>query len=298
MKGIDVAIADPMPLEHQGDERPSVKELIETHRKKIDKVKQELSEHPLYDATKHDDLWILRFVLSHKKTKPSVKAAKFTLEFRKEHSLDEEDFRPFLPNGKESHPRGEPYKEYMSYNDPGAICCGVPDAKRGVIVYFEMKGLNQPALAENLPESHWLPSYLYLNEWCFQWNDYISRTTGRMTRMIRIADTKDVDLKKMLHGEAWKRDGKTMEIMEDCYPQLLQSMLIANTPPWVQVPWRIVRPFLPKRFVSKTDFIAPDKNEKELKKILKHIEKKYLPKKFGGDYETWPVDYPIPPTGN
>ena len=38
MKDIEVAIADPMPLEHQGDERPSVKELIKSHRMKIDKT--------------------------------------------------------------------------------------------------------------------------------------------------------------------------------------------------------------------------------------------------------------------
>ena len=297
MKGIDVAIADPMPLEHKGDERPSVKELIETHRKKIDKVKGELSQDPLYESSKHDDLWILRFVLSHKKTKPSVKAAKYTIKFRKEQNLDEEDFRPFPPIGGKTHPRGEALDKYNTYNDPGTLYCGVPDVKRSVIAYFDLKGLNQEELAANLPESSWLPTYLYLNEWCFQWNDYITRTTGRFTKMIRIADTKGLVLRKIMSGEAWKRDGRTMEIMEDCYPQLLQMVLIANAPVWVQVPWRIIKPFLPKRVVSKTDFIAPAKNEKELQILLKYVEKKYLPKKFGGDYETFPVDYPVPPTG-
>ena len=298
MKGSKLAIADPMPLEHKEDERPSVKELIETHRKRIERVKGELSQYPLYVPSKHDDLWILRFVLSYKKTKPAVLAAKYTLVFRKEHSLDAEDLRPYPPVGGKTHPRGEALEEYNTYNEPGAIYCGLPDAKRGVIAYFDLKGINQQELAANLPEAHWLPTYLYLNEWCFQWNDYITRTTGRLTKMIRIADTEDVDLKKMLNGEAWKRDGRTMEIMEDCYPQLLEAGFIANAREWFQVPWRIIKPFLPKRVVSKTDFIAPAKNEKELQILLKYVDKKNLPKKFGGEYETWPVDYPVPPTGD
>jgi hypothetical protein len=59
-----------------------------------------------------------------------------------------------------------------------------------------------------------------------------------------------------------KRDGEAMGIMEDCYPQLLQSIFICNPPVWIQIPWRMFRPFLPKRVVSKFDFIAPEKNEK------------------------------------
>ena len=69
-----------------------MKELIEEHMRLIDDVKRALGTDPLYDVTKHDDLWIVRFLLSHKKTvKLSVKAAKHTLQFREEHKLDEHD---------------------------------------------------------------------------------------------------------------------------------------------------------------------------------------------------------------
>jgi hypothetical protein len=71
------------------DVRPSVLDLIEKNRKTIDAVKQALEKDPLYTAEKHDDLWIFRFVLSHKKkVKEAVKAATSTLKYRKEHKLD------------------------------------------------------------------------------------------------------------------------------------------------------------------------------------------------------------------
>lgn len=41
MKGIDVAIADPIELVNELDTRPSVKEIIQKHQKKIDEVKAE-----------------------------------------------------------------------------------------------------------------------------------------------------------------------------------------------------------------------------------------------------------------
>jgi hypothetical protein len=66
LKGVEVAVADPIPPVNQYDDRPSVKELIEKHRQSIDQVQLGLKDDPLYDLSKHDDLWILRFVLSHK----------------------------------------------------------------------------------------------------------------------------------------------------------------------------------------------------------------------------------------
>ena len=65
MKGIDVAVIDPIPLLNEYDVRPSVKALIFENRKMIDDVKHELQSDPLYRSDKHDELWILRFLLSH-----------------------------------------------------------------------------------------------------------------------------------------------------------------------------------------------------------------------------------------
>jgi len=296
MKGVQVAVADPIPPVNEHDKRPSVKELIEKHRSVIDQVKQELGQDPLYDDTKHDDLWILRFVLSHKKKKKAViKAAKHTLQFRREHKLDEEDMRPYPPVGGPDHPRKAANIRYAACNGDDFCLFCVPDPQLGVITVLELGSIDQYKLVETLPEEDWLPSFLYLSEWCFQWLDYISRTTGRLTKNTRLAHAGALRFSS-ISSENQRRDGKVMAIMEDIYPQLLQGIFVCNAPVWIQIPWRLVRPFFPKRVVEKLDFIAPHKNKHELKRLLPHISIENLPTRFGGKNETWPVDFPVPPT--
>lgn len=114
MKGVDDVIADPIAPVDANDARPSVKDLIEDHRKTICEIKSDLEKDPLYSPHKHDDLWILRFVLSHKSnSKVATQAAKTTLLFRQEHKLDEEDIRAF-PAGKENTKCGS-LTNYLKY---------------------------------------------------------------------------------------------------------------------------------------------------------------------------------------
>ena len=117
MKGVSVAIADPIDPVTPEDVRPSVKALIDEHRVKIDKIKGEISSHALYDANKHDDLWILHFWLSHKKTKKAVAAALHTLEYRQKYNLDEQDIRHDTP-----HLSSEPRVAESKGVDQSIIC--------------------------------------------------------------------------------------------------------------------------------------------------------------------------------
>lgn len=95
MRGAATPLVDvPSAPTHPGDDRPAVNDLIAAHRSSIDALKDALAaaDEPLYRPLKHDDLWLLRFVLSHKKsTKKALKAARHALEFRKQHRLDEKD---------------------------------------------------------------------------------------------------------------------------------------------------------------------------------------------------------------
>jgi hypothetical protein len=294
MKGVDVAVADPIPLVNEYDERPSVKDLISENRKIIDQMKQELQSDPLYVPDKHDDLWILRFLLSHKKhAKVALKAAKTTLAFRMERKLDERDIRAH-PVGKNC--KDEAVAEFSKHLSDDAITFGVPDVKRGVIGFFRYAGIDQHALVNNLDESFWLSTFCYVSEWSFQWTDYVTRTTGRLTKSVRIMDMEGFSISS-ISNENMKRDGAAMAVMEDCYPQLLQGIFICDPPIWIQIPWRIFRPLLPKRVVNKIDFIVPLTRKKERMRLFKHISEDNLPARFGGKYEIWPVEFHPPVVG-
>ena len=291
MSGVGLAIADPIPLVNEYDDRVSVKALIDDNRTIIDDVRKELEVDPLYNAGKHDDLWILRFLLSHKKNKKdALKAAKATLVFRREHKLDEEDIRSFPP-GPEC--KSEAVKRYVKHVPDGSIIFCVPDVKREVVCFLNTAIVDQHELVKNIAKEDWLPCWLYMKEWSFQWLDYITRTTGLLTKSVRLAEMKGYTMSK-LSQEALKRDGEAMGILDDYYPQLLQGIFICNPPMWIQIPWRLFRPFLPKRVVSKFDSVAPGKSEKERNRLFKFISEDNLPVRFGGKYEPWPVAFPPP----
>jgi hypothetical protein len=137
-----------------------------------------------------------------------------------------------------------------------------------------MGSLDQNILMNNLDKDAWLGSFIFLMEWSHQWLDYVPRsTTGRLTKTSRLLGMSAPNV-SIMNLEASKRYGKVMGMMEDCYPQLLATIYVCN---WrMQVPWRIVRPLLPKRVVCKVDFISPTKSEKEKKRLCRHVSQEHL----------------------
>lgn len=76
------------------DHRPLISDLLKTHADKIEEVRNIIKEEILYNkddnAKRYDDIWILRFVLSHKKNiKSAAKAAIKTMQYREEWKLNE-----------------------------------------------------------------------------------------------------------------------------------------------------------------------------------------------------------------
>jgi CRAL/TRIO domain len=290
MKGIYEAISDPISNVNEYDKRPSVKRLLEENRETMEELKSALMLDPLYSPLKHDDLWILRFHLSHPKDKAAaLLAAKKTLLFRHDRKLDETDIR-FHPAGKNCNHKATQLYHTCCTND--AIQFVLPDPKRGVIGFVRLAGVDQHALVKTLDKSVWIDSFTYISEWSFQWNDYITRTTGLFTKSIRFIDMGGFTISG-ISMESLTRDGKAMEVMEDCYPQLLQGVFVCRSPVWIQMPWRICRNLLPKRVVSKMDFIDPENNESERNRLFQHISIGHLPSCYGGQYMPWPLDFEL-----
>jgi CRAL/TRIO domain len=282
----------PMEPVNEYDDRPSVTELIEQHASLIEQVRLLLlnDDPSLYEPMKHDDLWILRFLLSHKKkVKAAVKAAKYTLAFRKEHNLDATDIR-YCTELEVAFSK-EPFERYQKYSKEDAVKFVLPDVQRGVIGIVNAGGVDQHALVKNVPERDWLQCILYYSEWTHQWQDYITRSTGRLTKSIRFIDLSELKISGF-NFELGRRDGAVIRTLEDCYPQLLRTMYVCDAPAWMQVPWRILRPFFPERFTSKFDFIRPAKNINERERLLKHISLQHLPARYGGLNEQWPISFP------
>jgi len=283
MKGVLQAIANP-PIDPicEEDERPAVRDLIIQYRKEIDEIvitlaSNENTQH-LYDKSKHDDLWFLRFVLSHKgHIQQALQAAEHTLRFRAEHQLDGKDIRKFPPGPLA---QDESFLKYFDCIKDEAFNFDIPHPQRGVVVFLSSAGFDFAKLRQLTFEER-LRAFAYINEWTHQWLDYITRTTGRLTRSARLVDVQGVGITQVDY-ETLRLEAKAIATMQDFYPQLLESFYICNPPIWARIPWKVLRPLLPSRVVHKIDFLSPGKSKHERKRLRAFLQEEHLPKVYGG----------------
>lgn len=277
------------------DDRPLISVLLKEHESAIDAIKNILKSNSLYqeNITLYDDIWILRFVLSHKKkVSAAAKAALETIRFRAEKKLNElGDIRHRVPTQDPSQtdnmfPASKRMNEHVS---EGGSYHVLPDAQRGVITYIRVDKVDMKALNSELSDSDILDSIIYLNETIYQILDHMTRKTGRLTKLLKVVDLQGVGLKNF-NLTFIKKDAANTKKMEDFYPQMLGMLVVANASSWFSKLWKVVRKFFPARFVEKVDILpSVDKvKEKDLKLVFKYISYENLPVQYGGLNTTWP----------
>mmetsp|Transcript_5661 Transcript_5661/g.6930 ORF Transcript_5661/g.6930 Transcript_5661/m.6930 type:complete len:290 (+) Transcript_5661:116-985(+) len=274
------------------DSRPLVSELLEKNASQILELRSILQVDPNFVAEKYDDVWMLRYLLSHKKVKKASVAAINTMKFRKEYKLNDfGDIRHKVPDhfNLDSNQHIEASKKFISayYKSNTAIMHTQPDKDRGVVTYIIANQGNMDKVVETMTKEEILLAYSYNNEITYQILDEITRRTGRLTKVLKIMDLTDMPLSAM-NKKYMKLDAEANKQLEDFYPQLLGSALVVNPPGWLDALWKVLRPLFPKRFVEKLNLITPTKNKDDLKYFLKFVSKNNIPERYGGDDKAWP----------
>jgi CRAL/TRIO domain len=293
MKDAKSHLFHPMDAVNQWDVRPSVLELCHKHRAEIDSLRDQLlMTNELFDGDRHDDLWILRFVLSH------------PVKFRHEHHLDDVDLRHYhagnaealqeqLSRAPSSHVKmmTAAIKMVSCYESASTMIYYLPDRQRGMVGILQVAQRHQHKMALTLNQDDYFQAHLFLTEWKFQWMDSLTRTTGRLTKYLNLADCQGVK-RSMIHKESKKRDAHAAQLLSDYYPQLLGSMLLTNAPTWINVVFAMLKPFLSKRLLDKVNVLPHKKKskEKDLQCILHYCAIHHLPRKYGGQLPDaeWP----------
>ena len=274
----------PIPPIDEHDRRPAIKDLIKTKRLKIDKIYEGIKDDPLFSPTKHDDLWILRFALSHNKTKAAIEAARECLFYRNKYKLDKQDIRNRPPHKDENGATAA----YIGLCDDLPVVHAIPDPQRGVVMFVYYKNINQHRLLKELPNDDIQSVFIQMNEWAFQNLDYVTRTTGRLTKTVRICDLDGFSMASF-SLEHNRREAGAIAALENVYPQLLDTIVLCNAPTWFRIPWNILKPLIPKRVTSKVNFLNPQ--EKGQKQIFKHISESNLPIALGGTNKLNPAKW-------
>lgn len=319
--------------EASDDPRPLVKDLIDQYQESIAMVQvtlmesqqQQQQQQQLYSPEKHDALWILRFLLSHKNnTDRAVQAIQTTLQYRNKFQLDKKDIRSVPPQHRSQLPKDHAISRFFQ-TIPATACIPeqtegetqlsppppprpgigwdgvtgvVPSIdKYGVVMYLNIASINPHELAK-LPQEDWIAAMSYVNEWQFQWNDYLTRTTGKLTKDTHIVDVAGIS-KEISNPTCRNKFTTATKTLSDCYPQNVGAYLVCHAPFWIQVPWKILRPLLPVRVVAKLDFLNPHKDPKDLQRILSAATpSSQLPTRFGGENPRWPPKFEMPKLSN
>ncbi len=283
--------------EDHDDERPLIGDLLERHASKIESVRKIIEGDPLYkkcnNSSIYDDIWILRFLLSHKNNaKSAAKAAVKTMHFRDEHKLNElGDIRYKVVS---SMTRPKPYhfpatiKKYVfGCTDVHTFLYTLPDKNRGIFNFVRFAHMDWKKIDETMSTEELEEAYIYGNESVYQILDDITRRTGKLTKLLRVVDLEDTRIRNV-NIPYLKRDGAAGKMIEDYYPQMLGAVVVCYCPGWVTGMWNVLRHMFPSRIVEKINFMGKKIRSKDVKFFLKHISLENLPAKFGGKDETWP----------
>lgn len=283
-------VGPPQPPVDEFDDRPPIQPLLEANAKSIALLRSRLSDDPLFDHLQHDDFWILRFLLSHKKSVPAaLKAARTTLVWRKSRGMDA------LSAQLRAAPAVEhPYfvHVYRIHVRPGGINLVTPDHRRGPCLIAAMIGFDYAAVMRDMSREDYERYMLVINEWAYLECDRVSRATGRLTKACRFVQCKGFSVRS-LNREWLNMDGAIAKEMEDCYPQGLGLILCLDPPSWALAMWRVVKFLFPARMVEKVDLLPISATKDLHKRALRFISLEDLPKSHGGRREA----YTCPVTG-
>lgn len=270
-------------------ERDRLSDLLAKHAAAMAELTSIVRVSPLYDPQLHDDVWLLRFLLSHLRggASQAASAALSAMAFRKAHGLDSSAVRPPC-GGPEALKLPAVAKLYGSMRSTAAVSFFVPDAQRGAVTVAVPALIDFHRAAASLSEEEQSLAHLLATEWLYLQCDAVTRRTGYLTKSARLIDLHGMKLSG-ISREFQRRNGRDSKALEDCYPQLLGAVFLCHAPTWLNVVWRtLIRPMMPPRVLEKVDFLTPLTSERDRRRLHAYLAEEHLPECFGGPCTVWP----------
>lgn len=206
------------------DDRPLVSKLLEEYAAELNEMRSILVKEESYSADYYDELWMLRFLLSHKKLSKASAAAIHTMKFRAERKLNELGdirYRILDHNDPQSERYLDVHKKFMTFTKGvEAMMYSLPDHDRGLVSIITPSLLDMDEVVRKMTFQEVLEGYLMSNEIQYQILDEITRRTGKLTKVLRIMDLSDFPIGSF-NREYMNRDAAANKELEDYYPQLL-----------------------------------------------------------------------------
>lgn len=276
------------------DKRPLVKDLLDQHSSALAELRAILEKEDSYMKGQYDDIWMLRFLLTHKKVCKASVAAIRTMKFRREWNLNDlGDIRFKLLNhlDHQSDRHFEITKKHLAFcKADTAMMYAQPDRDRGLVQVISPGQIDMKSLAVGMSHEELMNYYVTMNETIYQVNDEVTRRTGKLTKLLRIMDCSGI-ISKSFSPAFSKQDAAITKHLQDFYPQMLGRIIVSDMPSIIGYIWRMLKPILPRRVVEKVTFTKPGK-ESDSKEYLDYISNDHLWARYGGSNGNWPIKPP------
>ena len=217
--------------------QPSIKSLLAKHADALAALRTELADEAAGWAS--DDLWLLRFCLSHRTTEKAADAARATLRYRAANS----DLLRRAMEGGGSHEDalGALNKQALL---PSPTLLGEP------VHVVRAAASDVKKLMDDFTEEEVVEHLNLSKERAFLRCDAESRRSGRLVKLVSVLDIRDGRLSD-LDLRFLRALGRASAETEKFYPQLLGLVAAVNAPPWVHALVRVASHFVPERTMRK-----------------------------------------------
>ena len=227
--------------------------LLARHVTRIERLRELLADEPLFDPGRHDGLFLLRFLLSHKlDPKRAVKACRRALAIRQAQGLDElgEMFR----STEWWEWEGGVARTMMEYLHFSTI---QPDPDRGLVITGSLRAMNTHGLMKEGDLDAYRRGMRLVTEWQYQRLDAVTRRTGVIVKAVRVLDARGFG-PSMLNMPFYKMDSEVVKDQGDLYPQFLGQILILNAPGPIKFFWdTVLKHMLPTKVTEKIGLVDP-----------------------------------------
>ncbi|KAJ1637547.1 hypothetical protein T492DRAFT_951903 [Pavlovales sp. CCMP2436] len=262
------------------DVGPTIASLLAEHADSLAELRVLAAGVEGYERTKHDDLYLLRYLLSHKlQPRAAVKAFASGLAWRRANGID-----AIAQVVKEAGFVDGVHSQFPQY---GKINPRLPMHFSGLAdgqptVYFSVRELKLAELMREITVADYVLYSQYLNEMVHQATDAASRRTGRIVKLVRLIDATGVGW-HTLNMKYFSAVTAAARGSEDAYPQLLGYFFMCNAGRMARTFWEnAARPLLPSRMVEKSALLEPLTSEADLQRLLVWVPLAKLPAQLGG----------------
>jgi len=271
-------LAEPAPRSPSVPAGSEVARLLALHAERISEMRDFVKKHPRYDIDVHDDLHLLRFLLSHRlRPAAAARAMAAALEWRAAEGIDEASRR--IAAGDLTQ------KDFVGH------AMVFPHLPMHVLVTAE----GQPVLFVSLAETDFAAlmqqagaleaycKYHYLlTEMCALLCDRATRRTGRLVKQHKVIDGSAAAMRH-LQMPYLRAVSAAAKESEDAYPQLVGTVAVCNFGPVIRAVFqRVALPLMPERMRSKVAVLEPREDARDRAALARLLPEASTPQALGG----------------